>query len=255
MAKGKSFEDDPLSVGGKNFKPEPAIPAEVAEDVTEAPAEPSTGSTPGGIDPMAVLDKLGNALAALGAQNNRTDRMEEMMVLLTNAMNRIADTNLQGAERLAMEQKRAHRPSNEIYHGRSVFNRRGDLLDDYKKPRLKCIMMLPHLAEWESLTREEVELLNLLEPGSYQIKRIDNSKVLISVTVDYAVDNKTPSRLIVRHDTAFNNDNFSLFPVLTDWARQALRQHDKAVYAASRAVLSDEEEEAMIEAGELSVSV
>jgi arsenate reductase-like glutaredoxin family protein len=75
------------------------------------------------------------------------------------------------------------------------------------------------------------------------------------VIVEYKEDGRTPSRLLMNHETAFNNDNFRMMPPLVDMLRDILKQHDRDVRALSAAVLSDEEEEALIEAGELSISV
>ncbi len=115
--------------------------------------------------------------------------------------------------------------------------------------------MIPWLVEWEGCTREEVELLNLLEGGSYTIKRADRSKINVEVVIDYKADRVTPSLLTVRHESAFNNDNFKMMPPLADMLRDMLKQHDRTIALAAASVLTDEEEEALIEAGDLSVSV
>lgn len=207
-------------------------------------------------DPWSVLARLANALENIAAnqQANPNQDTAGLMVTLTQALTRLSETQLEGSKLIADETRRAHRPSNEVTPGISVFNRRGDLLEDYKKPKLKCIMMIPWLVEWESCTREEVELLNLLEAGEYAVKRTDNSKVRVTVVMDYKVDGKTPHRLLLNHETAFNNDNKNLVPILSDMLRQILRQHDRPVALAGAAVMTDEEEEALIEAGELTVS-
>lgn len=216
------------------------------DDETETPAAP---------DPWAILERLTAALEA-NKQQPSTEHTESINARLTEALERLAESNIQGAQIMASETRRAHRPSNEVVPGISVFNRRGEMLPDYQKPKLKCIMMLPWLVEWESCTREEVELLNLLQAGEYNLKRIDNSKVRCTVVIDFKVDGITPSRLVMNHDTAFNNDNFKLMPPMTEMLRQILRQSvDKDIMKAAAAVLTDDEEEALIEAGELSISV
>lgn len=223
----------------------------VTDEATETPAPP---------DPWVVLARLTSAMeviAANSASGGNTGRNDELMVTLTSALERLAAAQITGSELVAQEHRRAAqavRPSNQIIPEVSVFNRRGTKLEDYQKPKLKCLMMLPWLVEWESVTREEVELLNLLEAGSYVITRIDRTKITATVTIDYKTDGKTPSRLIMTHDTAFNNDNFKMMPPLTDMLRGILKQHDRSIANASKAVLSDEEEEALIEAGQLSVS-
>lgn len=211
------------------------------------------------VDPFEVLARLATAMEALAknqqGQSTPNQQMVDMMATLSSAMSRVADSQMQGAQLMASETRRAHRPSNEVTHGISVFNRRGNLLNDYKKPLLKCPMLLPWLAEWESLTREEVELLNLLQTGTYALSRIDKTRVKVNVLVEYGVDEVTPSRLIMNHDTAFNNDNFKLMPPLVDLLRNILAQHDVETAKRAAVVISDEEEEALIAVGELSVSV
>jgi hypothetical protein len=212
--------------------------------------------------------KMTEIMALLVAKQEAGDGQASALArILAPALERMAESNLAGAKLITDEQRRAHRPSNEFPHLRSVFNRRGVLLDEQfpeghagvegadpvKRP-LKCTMMLPWLAEWESLTREEVELLNLLQPGGYVIRRIDNSRIKIDVACEYKVDGVTPTRLVVNHETAYNNDNHKLWPSIVEWTRQALKQHDREIQVRAAAIMSDEEEEALIEAGQLVVS-
>lgn len=201
----------------------------------------------------AMMQQMANALTVL-SQNQGSGGNE----VLAAALARLTEANIEGSKLIASETRRANRPSNEVVPMISVFNRRGQLLPDNadgpRKPHLKCLMMIPWLVEWESVTREEAELLNLLEAGDYMIKRIDNSKVRVTVKIEYHTDGKRPSRLLLNHDTAFNNDNFRLVPDLVSMLRQVLKQHDPEVALLASRVMSDEEEEAMIEAGRLSIS-
>lgn len=216
---------------------------------------------PPAIDPMAVMAQLAQSMAVIAAHITKAPaetNNAELMLTLSKALERVSEAQMAGSKLIADETRRAHRPSNEVVPGCSVFNRRGNLLPydatGPTKQKLKCIMLVPWIVEWESCTREEVDLLNLLQPGEYQLKRIDNSKVRVSIQVELRVDGKTPSRLVLTHDTAFNNDNFRLVPPLPDMLRQLLKQHEKDVALAAALVMSDEEEEALIEAGQLSVS-
>lgn len=213
------------------------------------------------IDPWEVMSRIADALTGIKekiAGGNDSSRNQEMLVGLSAALQRLAETNIEGSKLIASETRRAHRPSNEIAPGISVFNRRGlNLPEDatgVRKPLLKCLMMIPWLVEWESITREEAELLNLIEAGEYTLRRIDDSTIRVSVQMEYRVDGK-PSRMLINHDTGFNNDNFRLVPRLADYLRQLLRQHDSVeIKRRAAAVLSDQEEADLIEAGELSVS-
>lgn len=209
------------------------------------------------IDPMVVMLRLTEALEKMTErqQTSPDASMGKMMETLSTALARVSESQLEGSKLIASETRRAHRPSNEVVPQVSVFNRRGKMLSDYQKPVLKCTMMVPWLLDNDSITREEVELANLLQPGDYVLKRTDNSKVTVSVSVTLKQDGVTPSRLLLTHETAFNNDNFRLVPTFSDMLRQVLKQHGSEIRAQADAVLTDEEEEALIEAGELSVSV
>ena len=212
-------------------------------------------------EPATLLERLTGALEALGQRQATapSDQVTAMLGQLSAALARVSETQLEGSRIIAAETRRAHRPSNEVVPQVSVFNRRGVTLPaDATGPRkapLKCTMMLPWIAEWESLTREEVDLLNLLEPGEFLIRRADQSKVRVIVTLSYHVDGHTPSTLVLTHETAFNNDNFRLAPPLATMLRQILKQSSPAVARAANQVLTDEEEEALIEAGELAIAV
>lgn len=217
-----------------------------------------------GPDPWIVMEQMATAIQALSekmgtAPSTDKEMLQAVVDKLSPALERMADAQIEGAKIQASEQRHLHRPSNEVVPKVSVFNRRGENLpDDAEGPRkqpLKCIMMIPWLAEWDSLTREEVDLLNLLEAGIYTVTRIDRTKVRVTVNIDYREDGVTPSRLLMNHDTAFNNDNFRMMPDLAGMLRQILKQHDSLeVRKLAAVVLSDDEEEAMIEAGALTIS-
>lgn len=180
---------------------------------------------------------------------------------LSGALERFAEAQ----EEMVREQKRGTRPSNNIVPMRSSVNPRGELLSDHKdpekrytKPKLVCPMFLPFPAEDEMLTREEVELCNILAemPGEYLFKKIDNSKVRIQLRVEFDINGKRPTKVTIFHDTAFNRDHFRLLPPMADWMRYVIRQADNPeLRARALKVLSMEEEEELIEKGELAVSV
>lgn len=219
-------------------------------------------------DPWVVLDRLAAALEtgktrleAAPADSVNLEALQRM----TEALGRVSEAQMRGAELIASETRRAHRPSNEIVHQRSPFNPRGVLLREEaegpRKPPLKCPMLIPYLVEWDSITREEAELLNLLEAGEYQYRLIDRSMIRVQVKVDMDVTGTKPSRLLLDHvapdgtkGTAFNNSNFRLIPPLVEALRFVLRQHRPEVVAAAAAVMSDEEEAALIQSGLLEVS-
>lgn len=269
----KKHEVDPESITAGNV--DDILASAAAEGVEERAADPVESRVSHMEEALAriaetqaqMTQMMGLLIAKSASGGGGGSEAGELARILGPALERLAESNLAGAKLITAEQRRTHRPSNEFPHLRSVFNRRGVLLSeqfpeghqmadgsDPVKPPLKCLMLLPWLAEWESLTREEVELLNLMEPGSYVVKRVDNSKVKIDVVVEYKVDGKTPSRLVINHETAYNNDNHRLWPSIPEWARQVLRQHDPDTARLAAAIMTDEEEEALIEAGDLCVS-
>lgn len=238
----------------------------MSKTTTEPPAPDPVPEVPGELVPMTdrdilvrmlgAFEKLTERLAQPNSSASESSHLANLITTLSTAMERVSQSSLEGAKLMAEESRKAHRPSNQVVPNRSVFNQRGENRPDgSSKPRLKCTMMIPWLVENESATREEVELLNLLEPGMYSLRRNDGTKVSLTVTVETKADMKTPSRLVMNHETAFNNDNFKMMPPLTDMLRQLLKQHPKSIASAANAILSEDEETALIEAGDLAVSV
>jgi hypothetical protein len=162
MAKKQKFDND-----GNELTDSPD-PVTEGEAVAEVPAKP---------DPWEVLARIASAMEVIASNQKAAPapdaNLASMMETLSTAMVRISETNIEGSKLIASEHAKASqavRPSNQVIPNVSVFNRRGTKLEEYQKPQLKCLMMIPWLVEWESCTREEVELLNLLEAGSYVLK-------------------------------------------------------------------------------------
>ncbi len=238
MAKKHPLEDDTNGTG---------------VGVVEPPSGSEEAAAPSPVDPLALMASIAQSLAVLVQRSD--SQAEGLVKALAPALERMAEATLAGAKIQADETKRAFRPSNEVVPKLSVFNRRGETLEGYTKPKLKCRMDIPWSLRDEEITREEVELFNLLQPGDYIIKRNDGSKVAMTVLVRYGVDQVTPSHLVMNHETAFNNDHKALMPSLADMARQMLRQHVPEIRKAAAAIMTDEEEEALIECGNLAISV
>lgn len=238
-------------------------------EMTEAPEAPVPDppapmrSVEGAPDPWAVMNRMAAAIEALAARPSGEGGDSKAIQVLTEAMVRMTESTQAGSAALVEENRKAFRPSNQVPMEVSVFNRRGRdpkpiadaTLDRMtRKPKLKCDMFTPGIAEWESLTREEVQLLNLLEAGAYVISRADRSKITVTIKIVYDEGNKKPSKLFVLHETAFNQENFRNMPPMVDWLRGVLKQHDRPIAAQAASVITDEEEEALIEAGKLSVT-
>lgn len=188
---------------------------------------------------MDVLEAMEKRQASGDVSSNT--QLAASMQLIAEAMNGFRQAQLQGAQTVADMQRRTVMPENKFPPNVSAFNPRGD--KDFPRPALKCEMLLPWPAEEESLTREELELLNLLMPGEYTIRRADRTPIKILVTVQLKLDSNQPSKLLIHHDTAFNNDNHRLMPY--DWMRQMCLSHP-AIKAQAKAVLTMEDEEALI---------
>lgn len=213
-----------------------------------------TGAETPAIDPIMLLVQALERVANRPPDPVNTELQER----LTQALERVSDSSLKGAELIALETRRAARPSNEVVPMRSVFNQRGEMLADYQKPLLCCKMLLPWEAEDASLTREEVELLNLVVnvPGEYKIQRQDDSTIKMTVRVEMDLDERNPTKMLINHDTGFNNEYFRLMPQMRNYLRQILAQcNNEEVRAAARRVLTSEEEAALIASGELTVSM
>jgi hypothetical protein len=86
------------------------------------------------------------------------------------------------AEYQAEANRRALRPENEQHPGISVYsNPDGDLKD--QKPDLKAkVFWVGYPLEKDTLTPEEVALINDLQPGNYSFTRTDGTKAQAEVT-------------------------------------------------------------------------
>ena len=206
------------------------------------------------IDPFAVMAQLAAAIKGLNERQNVSEtQSQELMATLGTALARVADANIKGSEQIAAEMRRSNRPSNEIVPMRSVFNQRGVLLDEPSKPPLKCIMFIPWVAEWESLTREEVELLNLLQPGNYNVTFNDDDVCPVTIKAEYGLDGKTMSRLLMNSDKAHTQENQRRNMPLRTTLREIIAQIPGTETALAN-ILTEKEEAAMIAVGKLIVS-
>lgn len=112
----------------------------------------------------------------------------------------------------------------------SPFNPRGER--EFPMPRLKCEMFAPWKMDPNShgQTREEVELLNMLEPGDYTITMNDDSTLAICIvgTRNHATGKLERLEFKRKNDqglpegSPFNNDNKQQFRSLAIILREIL---------------------------------
>lgn len=196
---------------------------------------------------LKAMETLDSRKGEVSGNDELMRMMVKSQMMLADALMGLKTATIQAAQMQADMQRRVHRPENDINPKISAFNPRGD--KDFPRPRLKCEFFLPWPVtnDQEQLSREELELLNLLQPGDWVIRRTDRSKLKIEVRQTNKLNSDEPSRILIHHDTGFNNDNHRQIPF--DWIRQLVSANPKTKSAAA-AVLTMDEEEALILAGQ-----
>jgi hypothetical protein len=232
-------EDDPiLAIGDPKAvqsNPDPAP----EEPEQEPSAQPNVVQIVG--DPNDPIARLANMLASLmaGTARPQTSFDNPLMEKLVNVLERVAMGQQRSTEAATAALARGKDPSNLFAPEQSVFNPRGER--DYPRPDLKCKMHLPWEAEKESLTREEIQLLNLLEPGEFRIKRNDNSWIGIKIEGRINPNSNQLEVLFMNSETGFNDDYAWLMPPLPNILRQILKQR-MSTRAAAEQVMTMEDE-------------
>jgi hypothetical protein len=136
------------------------------------------------------------------------------------------------AEIHARAMKRQLRPENETHPDKSVYNPLGER--DHPKPPLKCAMYHgPYVYEPQTLTRMEVELLNQLEPGSYDVTKGDGTVVPFTVVPSFKLDGRTVERLTVNFPCA-DDDQKQNYPPLVQMLREVVDQIEVRRLTAAR---------------------
>ncbi len=228
-----------------------ALAAEVAAQPVDEPAVMGAGvASAAPTVPMPDLSSLDPAVAAIMGAILLSQ--QQMMSAFSNTLERLVQGQSAGSQAAAQALKRAQQPDNTHAPAISVYNPQGDL--EHPKPMLKCPMLLPWEADRDSLTFEEIELLNLLEPGEFTIRRIDGTKLSLTINASVQPNDRTKyNRLVINHETGFNNDNFRLMGPMSDWLRQILKQRPHT-HTAAQKVLTMEEREDLVRGGQLPVS-
>lgn len=200
------------------------------EIATETPVKKNKGGRP----------RKAAAVPA-AAQTGISPDMAALIAALTKAQ-------IDGPKAQAEAFAKIQNPSNVVSTGRSAFNPRGNKLDDYQMPELKCEIHAPHPLHpaYHGLDREEVELFNLLEPGEYRITLTDDSMAKMTVK---AIRNDVTGRIEkMRIESGWTDEHKGKYPGARVWLREILG-------AKANGVMTMKQELSLIEAGELSVSV
>lgn len=234
--------DDGLRDGDVIFDPNPGDPARDAGLTTVG-----TVDVPG--DPP-----LQSAIPTLSGSGASPVTMETVLLALTRALEGIASgqVNSQRAATEALDMAaKMQQPDNRTGPNISAFNPQGE--SQHPRPKLRCPMFLPWEAEADSLTWEEIELLNLLREGEYAVARNDGVKIRVTIKVKMNL-NGTPDTLLMNAEAGFNDENAWMMPPLTSILRQVLMGNPETKHAAAAVMTMDERRAAVI-AKELAISV
>lgn len=151
------------------------------------------------------LDALQEQVAALLASKASTQNDDLEKILLSVA------------QMSADAHERAANPSNKTHPGISVFSHPEG---DRARPRtpFKCEMFwVGYPLDLDTTTVEEIELLNLAEPGTYSFKRSDRSTETLTITGERAPDGRIEKLLF----TFPVRENRETLPSMEDMLRSA----------------------------------
>lgn len=232
-----------LGTGAASVTPQITAAYDPSRDDDPEPASRPHPQAPGGFD----FDRMTRALESLearAAQSADPGALASAMAMIAQAMTGMKEGMLQGAQIQADMQRRVQLPENRVAPMISAYNPRGD--KDFPRPALKCDMRIPWQVEPESMTREELELLNLLEEGEFWVTRSDRSRVQMRVTVERKLGTDEPNLITVAHKSAFNRYEHRQLPF--DWIRQMVT-NNPATRERALKVLTIDEERALIAAG------
>lgn len=175
---------------------------------------------------------------------------------MAQVLARMAEIMASNQEVQKAQLKQTARKSNDAVPLASPFNRRGD--KDFPVAPLKCEIYAPWkmTPELHSLTREEVELFNLLEPGPYPIDLVDGTTVICNVVGVRNANTGALEKMSLmgakdddgHYGSLFNNDNKQQFPSLIVMLRQMIGD-------PAAAVMTTRKEYDLIKSGALPISV
>jgi len=113
-------------------------------------------------------------------------------------------------------------PVNETCPEKSVYNPLGER--DHPRPPLKCEMFLgPYPLEAQTLLTKEIEYLNKLEPGSYEVTKGDGTVVPFNVIPKFRVDGRTVERFTIAFPCG-DDEQKQNFPPFTQMLKEVVEQ-------------------------------
>jgi len=128
------------------------------------------------------------------------------------------------AEVHARAMRRQLHPENETTPDVSVYNPRGER--DHPRPMLRYDFFLgPYPLERQTLLWKECELLNQLEPGSYEITKADGTVVAFHAIPRYHIDGRTVERITIAFPCA-DDDQRQNFPPFAQILREVIDQQE-----------------------------
>jgi hypothetical protein len=124
----------------------------------------------------------------------------------------------------ALALKKQMRPDNEHCPEMSVFNPLGER--DHPRPDLVCEMFLgPYLLEKQTLLSKEIEYLNQLEPGSYEVTKGDGTTVPFHVIPTWRLDGRTVEKLTIAFPCA-DDEQRQNYPPFVQMLREVVGQQE-----------------------------
>lgn len=192
-------------------------------------------------------DRFGEILALMEKQQQQAaggsnEMIATAMMAMAEAMRGFGSAQKEGANTIADMQRRVQMPENRFAPMISAYNLRGER--EFPRPALRCPTLLEGIPfEAEVCTREEIELLNLLEPCEVIIRRNDDTGVKVLVSAEMHLDSNQPSKIKIQHGTAFNNDQHK--QMAKDWIRQIVEANPRT-RDQGKMVLTMREEAALI---------
>lgn len=171
------------------------------------------------------------------------EQWSQLMAVLST--NKIADMEV-AATIHAQAMKKALRPENEVAPGVSVYNPQGER--DHPRPKPTHIYMMgPYpIADpgnYDTVTLTEIELLNQLKPGDFQVTKADGTSVKATIKTEYEGDGTKPRRTWL-HIPIANDEQKESWPPLVQVLSEILTgETPMQSYARYQRIIAEQQAE------------